>query len=159
MWLPVELTDAERESSQYLETLVKHITDYPHWMLVENHTEVQEAVPQDRDIVLGHVKTLLEYEIAFIGSRHGQPVGPFAGFMQAPDLGASRLEMLINIDPEIPSVKASTFLMNAMDGFLARLLGNQHSIQEVALPFPLPEGRAQGFVTDARSGRFYVKRR
>jgi hypothetical protein len=158
MWVPYELTNQERESDAYIDTLVDFIIAHPHQVLVDKHREKCQYIPQDRASARKIIKSVLDCEIVYVGTRHGRPMHPLAGFTYSEALGLARLEYLVDYYSESSSETATSFLTEALNKFLTFMLKNHSTIQEVVFPVPIPESPIGKYTVRTNNGRYFAYR-
>lgn len=158
MWIPVELHNESARARGLREALLAHLTTYPHYKLVSGGFQDGEQLSPGSQSAARAVGELEACSIAYIGSRHMQPVAPFCGFSVAPDLGVARIEQLIDYEVLPSGRPAKKWLTNAVASILWVLFREHPEIKQVAIPLPVVEASFGEMKVKQIGGKYFAVR-
>lgn len=94
------------------------------------------------------------------GMRHGQWIGPYAGFSFAPTLGIAYLEGFVDAAPlsQEEELFPTSWHTNSLCGFLWHLFHKHKDIEALVLPTVLSGFFVEGWVQQEKEGRAWIVR-
>ena len=156
MWFPVEVHSVGAVAGGLLNAAREHIRQYPQFHIVSDRRFDGRTINDaDVDAVVDAIDNC---SVAFAGTNHMTPNGPFGGFTLAPDLGVAYLEHLVAHDPLPDDRRISVWITAPVHHFVNFLLREHAEINTVVLPMPLGDPPFDGFTQTAVDDRIHLTR-
>lgn len=160
MWLPEVWSEKGAKKSECVRVCVERMVRMPHRAWVDGRRSVDEP------LVLGALQVEVyqsrweEHGWFCAGTRHGQPIGPYAWITLSLGLGIAYLEDLVDGDMSIPQdVFPSRWQNDALCAFAGVLFRKVDALRVFVLPMVLPSFFWEGLSQHEREdGKAWIVR-